>query len=168
MESLSMQLQPFFEWLLRTTLQASLLICLIILVQAVLRGRLGIRWHYCLWLLLLVRMAMPWVPESRLSMFNLIPQSMPQRQTEYVRQEDKDQSVKSDVASTGEGESTPVSTTAAAQDSREVVTVTPKIRNETKGQWKSAFFELADILPLVWLAGGWFWEHTFAHVILIF
>ena len=87
MESLSIQLQPFFQWLLRTTLQASLLICLILFFQTVLRSRLGARWHNCLWLLLFIRLAIPWAPQSRLSIFNLIPQSITQQQTEYTRQE---------------------------------------------------------------------------------
>ncbi|MHC4072140.1 MAG: M56 family metallopeptidase [Planctomycetota bacterium] len=78
MESLSMQLVPVFDWLLRTTLQAGLLFCLIMLVQLILRGRLPIRWHYCLWLLLLVRMASPWLPESKISIFNWVPQSIQQ------------------------------------------------------------------------------------------
>ena len=73
MESLSTQLVPVFDWLLRTTLQAALLSCLILIVQLILRGRLPIRWHYCLWLLLLVRMATPWLPESKVSIFNLVP-----------------------------------------------------------------------------------------------
>jgi len=76
MESLSMQLIPVFDWLLRTTLQAALLFCLIMLVQLILRGRLPIRWHYCLWLLLLVRMATPWLPESKISVFNWVPRSI--------------------------------------------------------------------------------------------
>ncbi|NIP26732.1 MAG: hypothetical protein GWN67_15625 [Phycisphaerae bacterium] len=71
MGSFSMQLWPFFEWLLQTTLQASLLIFLILLVRLILRGRLGVRWHYYLWLLLLIRLVMPWAPESRISIFNL-------------------------------------------------------------------------------------------------
>ncbi len=71
MESLSIHLQPFLDWLVRTTLQASLLIGLILLLQTALRTRLGVRWNYCLWLVLLARMAMPWMPESRISLFNL-------------------------------------------------------------------------------------------------
>jgi bla regulator protein BlaR1 len=78
MESLSMQLQPLFQWLIRTTLQASLLICLILFFQIVLRGRLGIRWHYMLWVLLLIRLAVPWLPESKISIFNLLPKSIQQ------------------------------------------------------------------------------------------
>ncbi len=154
MESLSMQLQPFFEWLLRTTLQASLLICLILLFQAVLRSRLGARWHYCLWLLLLIRMAMPWAPQSRVSVFNLIPQSLPQRQTEYIQQDVGDDAVSSDAASPSTTESTPVSTTEVVQDTSKAITVAPEIGKEAQGQLKSAFFEIADILPLIWLTGA--------------
>jgi len=80
MEALNIQLSPFFQWLLKTSLQGSLLICLILLVKSVLRGKLPIRWHYYLWLLLLVRLALPWSPQSRFSIFNLIPQySSPER-----------------------------------------------------------------------------------------
>jgi beta-lactamase regulating signal transducer with metallopeptidase domain len=78
MEALSMRLLPLFDWLLWTTVQAALLFCLILLVQLVLRSRLPIRWHYCLWLLLLIRLAIPWLPESRISVFNLVPRSMQQ------------------------------------------------------------------------------------------
>ena len=76
MESLSMQLMPLFDWLLRTTLQAALLFCLIMLIKLIVRGRLPIRWHYCLWLLLLIRMATPWLPESKISVFNWVPRSI--------------------------------------------------------------------------------------------
>jgi hypothetical protein len=78
MESFSTQLLPLFDWLLWTTLQAALLFCLIMLVQLILRGRLPIRWHYCLWLLLLICLAIPWLPESRISIFNLVPRSIQQ------------------------------------------------------------------------------------------
>jgi len=154
MESLSMQLQPFFEWLLRTTLQASLLICLILLFQAVLRSRLGARWHYCLWLLLLIRMAMPWAPQSRVSVFNLIPQSVPQRQTEYIQQDVGDDAVSSDAASPSTAESTPVSTTGVAQDTSKAITVAPQIGKESQGRLKPVFSEVANILPLIWLTGA--------------
>ncbi|MHC4632738.1 MAG: M56 family metallopeptidase [Planctomycetota bacterium] len=58
------------------SIQGSVLIVLIVLVQKILRRRLGIRWHYFLWLLLLIRLAMPWLPESRISVFNLVPRSI--------------------------------------------------------------------------------------------
>ncbi|MFC1766201.1 M56 family metallopeptidase [Planctomycetota bacterium] len=87
MEALNTHLQPFLTWLLRGTLQATILICLILFIQAVLGRRLGIRWRYCLWLVLLVRMALPWAPQSRISMFNLLPTTISARQETPIVQE---------------------------------------------------------------------------------
>ena len=129
MESLSIQFQPFFDWLLRTTLQASLLICLILLLQTILRNRLGVRWHYCLWLLLLVRMAMPWMPESRVSLFNLLPQSTPQRQFEHAYVQVGHESADSSAAGADASESTPISTTMVAQ-AEPKATTTPRLSED--------------------------------------
>ncbi|NIP25470.1 MAG: hypothetical protein GWN67_13970, partial [Phycisphaerae bacterium] len=76
MEAINIQLSSLFEWLLKTTIQGSVLIGLILLVKVILRGRLPIRWHYFLWLLLLIRLAAPRLPQSRFSIFNLIPESL--------------------------------------------------------------------------------------------
>ncbi|MHC4204644.1 MAG: M56 family metallopeptidase, partial [Planctomycetota bacterium] len=65
--------QPFFGWLMQTTLIASVVTCLILLIQKVLGGKLGPRWCHALWLVLLIRMILPWAPSSRMSLFNLIP-----------------------------------------------------------------------------------------------
>jgi beta-lactamase regulating signal transducer with metallopeptidase domain len=78
MEALNTQLLQFFDWLLWVSLQGSVLIVLIILVQLILRRRLPIRWHYFLWLLLLIRLAVPWLPQSKISVFNLVPKSIQQ------------------------------------------------------------------------------------------
>ena len=77
MEAFNTQLLRFFDWLLWASLQGTVLIVLIILVQKVLRRRLPVHWHYLLWLLL-IRLAIPWLPESKMSIFNLIPRSVQQ------------------------------------------------------------------------------------------
>jgi beta-lactamase regulating signal transducer with metallopeptidase domain len=78
MESLTLQLRPFFDWLLWVSLQGSVLVGLIVLIQLILRGKLGIRWHYLLWVLLLIRLTVPCLPESKISIFNLLPKSIQQ------------------------------------------------------------------------------------------
>ncbi|MFH1881141.1 MAG: M56 family metallopeptidase [Planctomycetota bacterium] len=78
MEALNSQLLKFFDWLLWVSIQGSVLIVLIILIQVVLRRKLPIRWHYLIWLLLLIRLAMPWLPQSKISVFNLVPKSIQQ------------------------------------------------------------------------------------------
>ncbi|MHC4558852.1 MAG: M56 family metallopeptidase, partial [Planctomycetota bacterium] len=154
MESLSMQLQPLFQWLLRTTLQASLLICLILFFQIVMRSKLGARWHYCLWLLLLIRLAIPWAPQSRLSIFNIIPQSITQQQTEYARQEIVDDTAVSEPTSPNATELKPTSTTVVPQDSPKAITTAAQTHKEAKGRSRTVFSGFADILPLIWLTGA--------------
>lgn len=78
MEALNTHLLRLFDWLLWTTIQGSVLIVLIVLIQKLLPRRLPVHWHYLLWLLLLVRLAFPWLPESRISIFNLVPRSVQQ------------------------------------------------------------------------------------------
>ncbi len=73
MEGLSSGISSILIWLIDTTLYISTLICVILLLKAITRRRLPAWWHYGLWLLLVARMLMPWVPESRLSMFNYVP-----------------------------------------------------------------------------------------------
>ncbi len=73
MDALTTNLAPFWPWLLKATLQGSLLVCLILLIKRVLRERLAARWHYALWLVLLVRLAAPWAPQSGVSLYGLIP-----------------------------------------------------------------------------------------------
>jgi beta-lactamase regulating signal transducer with metallopeptidase domain len=68
----NVEVTPFLAWLARTSLQGSVLICLILLVQRIARGKLPVRWRYCFWLLLLARLALPWAPQSRMSVFNLL------------------------------------------------------------------------------------------------
>ncbi|HUV67595.1 MAG TPA: M56 family metallopeptidase, partial [Sedimentisphaerales bacterium] len=154
MESLNAQLQPFIEWLLRTTVQASILICVILLLQRILRNRLCIRWHYSLWLLLLVRMLLPWAPQSRASLFNLIPRSAHQQQAEYEQQGNGRQSVGSEVAGSESVESVPASPAATTQESPDVVTATPSINQAVQNQLKPDFSKVVKILPLLWLIGA--------------
>jgi len=97
-------------------------------------------------------MVMPWAPQSRASIFNLIPQR--QIETESVMQEVADSSFKSNVPDRDTNEPTVVSTTEVPEDTPEAITATAEPGTETLNPLKTAFFEAADILPFVWLAGA--------------
>jgi beta-lactamase regulating signal transducer with metallopeptidase domain len=86
MEAFMTELSWFFRWLLVSTMQVSVLVCLILIVKAMMRGRLAVRWHYWLWLLLLIRMVIPWAPESNFSIFTWLTQAknIIAKQTEKV------------------------------------------------------------------------------------
>jgi beta-lactamase regulating signal transducer with metallopeptidase domain len=64
-------------WVQRASVQAALLVLLILIVQWVLRDRLTPRWRYALWMIVLARLALPWTPSSPMSVFNLIQPSSP-------------------------------------------------------------------------------------------
>ncbi len=132
MEALNTQLLQFFDWLLWVSLQGSVLIVLIVLVQLILRRRLGIRWHYFLWLLLLIRLAMPWLPESRISVFNLVPRSI--QQGRIIESISEPQSTRGMGFYFG-AESADVQETPQEADS------------------KTVFIRLLHMLPLLWLLG---------------
>jgi len=167
MESLSIQVQPFVAWLLRSTLQASMLIGLILLVQITLRSKLGPRWSHTLWVLLLLRMVLPWTPQSRASIFNLIPRSFPQIQTEYAPAQPANESFKSPVAdkkttpafagagsASAQAEVTSVGASDVLEVSSQPTTTVAQPGPAEARQAKSAFVRAANLLPLAWLAGA--------------
>jgi bla regulator protein BlaR1 len=63
----------------RASWQASVLAVLVLAVQLMLGGRLPARWRHAMWMLVLVRLALPVVPSSPMSMFNLAPRDVPKR-----------------------------------------------------------------------------------------
>jgi bla regulator protein BlaR1 len=68
------------EWLMATSWQACLLTGLIVSVQWLFRGVLSARWRYMLWLLLVIRLLVPSLPESPTSVYRYVPTS-PIRET---------------------------------------------------------------------------------------
>lgn len=71
MNSFFTWLTTIFDWIAKTSLMASIIAILILLVRAVWKDRLPIKWQYLLWFVLLARILLPWVPESSISLYNL-------------------------------------------------------------------------------------------------
>lgn len=65
----------FLPLLLRTSAEAGVLVLVILFAQWLFRRQLSPRWRCALWLLLVVRLALPWSPASPTSLFNLLPAS---------------------------------------------------------------------------------------------
>ncbi|MGN7355751.1 M56 family metallopeptidase [Paenibacillus sp. SAF-054] len=66
-------LNVFFDWIIKTTVFASVMILLILIIKVILNDRLKPGWHYLLWLLLLLRLIIPAGPQSSFSIYNLFP-----------------------------------------------------------------------------------------------
>lgn len=61
-----------FRLVLTSSWMAVVVIVFIILAKTLLKDRLSPRWSYLLWMLLPVRLLIPWSPESEWSIFNLL------------------------------------------------------------------------------------------------
>ncbi|MDR9853566.1 M56 family metallopeptidase [Paenibacillus sp. VCA1] len=67
--------ETLFGWFALSTLTASLAAVLVMAVQHVLRRRISARLRYALWLIVLARLMLPVVPESPVSLFNMMPEA---------------------------------------------------------------------------------------------
>ncbi|UCE47462.1 MAG: M56 family metallopeptidase, partial [Phycisphaerales bacterium] len=150
MQAFYLSVLPLIQWILKTSLQGSLLVCLIFMVKSVLRGRLQIRWHYYLWLVLLVRLAMPWVPHSRVSVFNLVPERAWPGRTDVASRIDGTEPEY--VVNSGQKTHGPAGLTKpeAADTTGESRSPIPHGNDSTQ----SVYEKLIGTLPLAWLMGA--------------
>ena len=65
----------FLLWLGKTSLMASVVVIVILGIKTLLRDRLPVKWQYALWLVLIMRLILPWAPESSFSLYNLFPKA---------------------------------------------------------------------------------------------
>lgn len=61
-----------FKWVLYSTALASLLSLIILAFKFLIKDKLGVRWHYAIWLIVVIRLLIPYGLESSLSVFNII------------------------------------------------------------------------------------------------
>ncbi|MGL5313469.1 MAG: M56 family metallopeptidase, partial [Peptostreptococcaceae bacterium] len=62
-----------WELILQTSFYASVVGVIIILSKAVLKNNINARYHYLIWMLLIIKLIIPFGPESNVSLFNKIP-----------------------------------------------------------------------------------------------
>lgn len=65
-------LSSFFGWIVISSAMGSLLVILILALKVIFKNTLSANWHYYIWFLLLLRLMLPFTPESSASMYNLI------------------------------------------------------------------------------------------------
>ncbi|QZY54800.1 M56 family metallopeptidase [Crassaminicella profunda] len=64
-------MEILFKWLISTSIKGSILIGCILLLKYIWRNKLGARWHYYIWFLVVIRLLIPFAPQSSMSFFNL-------------------------------------------------------------------------------------------------
>jgi beta-lactamase regulating signal transducer with metallopeptidase domain len=71
MDKIGFFISGLFNWVVMTSLMASVLVVFILLVKFVLKDNLKMKWQYIIWFVLMLRLILPAAPESSFSMFNL-------------------------------------------------------------------------------------------------
>ncbi|WP_052113104.1 M56 family metallopeptidase [Clostridium novyi] len=67
-----MMFLPLFKFILYSTVLGSIISIVILLLRLVLKEKLGSRITYCIWLILIIKLIVPYGPGSSLSIFNII------------------------------------------------------------------------------------------------
>ncbi|MGN4769154.1 M56 family metallopeptidase [Bacillus thuringiensis] len=138
---INIYLPHFFDWLIETSLMASILVGFILCIKVLFRNKLTPRWQYMLWIVLMIRLLLPWSPDSSYSIYSLlsyrssvsevIPKNMPA--TENIENIESDRKV--------ELESNPKMVTKTSEPEVEV------------SLEKQTTFSLYKLALYVWLAG---------------
>lgn len=71
MDNVFSYLLKIFNFVLSSSLMAVVLISLILFAKYIFKNKLGAKWHYLIWFVLVFRMILPWAPESYFSVFNI-------------------------------------------------------------------------------------------------
>ena len=66
-----------FHSVLTSSLHAAVVGLVILLLKAALKNRLNAQWHYLIWIVLILKLIMPFGPASAVSLFNIIPEVNP-------------------------------------------------------------------------------------------
>ncbi len=154
MEATMTSIQPFFNWLLQTTLSGSVVIGIILLAQKVLGGKLGPRWSHALWLVLLIRLVFPGTFSSQINLLDLVPSL--DRQIQQQQPSDTVEEQEASQTSRMSDESTAIAGQRQESDAERQEQTTPKpemlsnLQNESQLRWAN----LRRTLPFIWLAGA--------------
>ncbi|WP_144517113.1 M56 family metallopeptidase [Bacillus thuringiensis] len=138
---INVYLPHFFDWLIETSLMASILVGFILCIKVLFRNKLTPRWQYMLWIVLMIRLLLPWSPDSSYSIYSLlsysssvsevIPKNMPA--TENIVNIESDRKVK-------------------LESNSKMVTKTSEPEVKVSSE-KQTTFSLYKLALYVWLAG---------------
>ncbi|PFW86112.1 transcriptional regulator [Bacillus sp. AFS075960] len=69
---INVYLPHFFDWLIETSIMASILVGLILCIRVLFGNKLTPRWQYMLWIILIIRLVLPWSPDSSYSIYSVL------------------------------------------------------------------------------------------------
>ncbi|MGG3726700.1 M56 family metallopeptidase, partial [Bacillus wiedmannii] len=69
---INIYLPAFFDWMIETSIMASILVGLILCIKVLFRNKLTPRWQYMLWIILIIRLVLPWSADSSYSIYSVL------------------------------------------------------------------------------------------------
>lgn len=69
------KLTAVFDWIVFSSAGAIILIAAIILIKKLMRDKQSVKWHYYIWFVLVIRLLIPYAPQSSISIFNTVTPS---------------------------------------------------------------------------------------------
>lgn len=125
-------LDTIFKFVLTASVYSGIVGTVILVLKLLLKNRINPKWHYFIWIVLLVKLLVPFGPESALSLFNTIP-AIPQ-QTDFSQLYEEYHKTYNTISQSGD--KSHITTTWAVKDSSLHIAAVAE-----------------DILPYIWLAG---------------
>ena len=154
MEAIMTSNQPFFDWLLQTTLSASVVICIILVAQKIMGGKLGPRWCHALWLVLLIRLMLPGTFPGQVNLLSLVPsmdrQIQQQQPSDNAKKQEASQTAQVSIAD----EAIPSHKPETDVGSQKQKTQKPETLSNLQNKPKPWVASLRRVLPFIWLAGA--------------
>ncbi|MBI6875305.1 M56 and phosphodiester glycosidase domain-containing protein [Clostridium aciditolerans] len=127
------ELTLIFNWIVVSSIAASILIGVILIVKLIVKDTLSPNWQYLIWLILLIRLLMPSLPSSSMSIFNTVK---PAAEKIALTERSFTPNIEGNI-----------------QIPRISLPETNNITNKTNHEVSKDKFNLKNILMLIWLSG---------------
>ena len=154
MEAAMTSVQPFFNWLLQTTLIGSVVIGLILAAQKVMGGKWGPRWSHALWLVLVVRLLLPGAFPGQIDLLNLARSGDGQVEQQQPSDATKQLELSQTARISGGTEANPPQGPESGLGIQKPVTPSSETLATRQNKSKPGPVDLGRVLPFLWLAGA--------------
>ena len=129
-------MEAIFEIIITTSIYASVVGLIIILMKRILTNRLNPKWHFLIWTVLIIKLLVPFGPESAFSLFNAVPRVTDQPPVTLTSEQIYRAIMPSEF-------------------SQPQYSLTPSPGIETEGQqWSGFISEARQVLPYIWFFGA--------------
>ncbi|HDR4421004.1 TPA: methicillin resistance protein [Bacillus cereus] len=134
-------LPHLFDWLIETSLMASILVGFILCIKVLFRNKLTPRWQYMLWIILMIRLLLPWSPDSSYSIYSLLSYSSSVSEVIQKNTPSRENTVNNEIKQTVELETNAETVTKNSE---------PEVNAIAEQQTTLSLYKVA---LYVWLAG---------------